>query len=205
MIRVSRLLSGLGMSPDPQWYTEESQQRGHAVHTIAEAIFAGEEIDPAPAYAGYAKAIRDAWKALPLIPVAIERRLVDFAVNVSGRTDVIGYLRTPVGRYHAGPLVADIKSGDPCPAHGLQLGIYEWLATRHLKSGIPNDLMSQPWQKVGIYVSANGRYRLKAYNDPLDRVTCAALITIANWRHANGLKFDDSGYDARQADDPAAP
>lgn len=203
MLRVSRLLSSLRLSPDPSWFTTLSQERGVAVHAIAEAVFQGQPIDVAPQYAGYRLALERAAAALDLEVLAVERRLTSAADGLTGRPDLLAVARRRVGTIPAGPVIVDVKSGMVLPSHALQLGLYERLI---LAADLPWDLrgflVEAPWTRVGLYVRPTGDYKITVYDDPIDRLLCSSLLDIARWRARHGLDrltLDDL------ARDPAVP
>src|SRR5688572_12100267 len=96
MFRVSRVLAAAGLV-DTTWFTEQSRDRGRAVHAIAEAIFQQQVVYSAPAYEGFASAIRAGVVALGFEAVCVEQRLSAF--DLSGRPDAIGFVRRPLGSF----------------------------------------------------------------------------------------------------------
>lgn len=189
MIRVSRLLSQYGLSPDPWWYTDESRERGQVVHSIAQSLLLKQSISVAPSFDGYAKALTKAFELLGIVPVAVERRL-QFAPLLTGRPDVVGYLPKSIGEIPAGPCVVDIKSGEPLASHGIQLALYEKLAdmTPDLRDALPIKMRGLPWQRIGLYVLKNGRHKPpQRYDDMHDRIAADCLLSLTLWRISKGL------------------
>jgi hypothetical protein len=205
MNRVSSLLAMAGVTGGAEWfYTEAGQERGHAVHIIGEEAFAKREIVVSPEYAGYATAVTRARDALGIIVIGLEQRLFDRSRNYSGRPDVIGYLPRPVGKIPAAAVIADLKSGDPMASHALQLGFYEMLAEANpeIRKRLPEKYNRLPFQRIGIYVKANGSYKIKHYTDFNDRHVCNAILNLAAWRQRNGLFSSTSDGDgSREPDD----
>jgi hypothetical protein len=199
-MRVSRVLAAAGLT-DTTWFTEESRQRGTAVHAIAEAVFQGHAVEVSPAFAGYKKAIEAGVKALAFAPVCVERRLV--SEELTGRPDALGFVTRPTGSaIHAGPAIVDIKSGQPMPVHGIQLALYERLADANgLRLSLPDPRWDLPWNRIGLYVAATGRYEIFPYTDPSDYVVAQAALDLMRWRVAHGLLTDETD----QPDDPAFP
>lgn len=205
MIRVSRLLSSLGLSPDPGWYTALSQARGVAVHSIAEAVFQGQPVSVAPPFEGYQVALERAAEALGLEVLAVERRLTSEADGLTGRPDLLALARHRVGTIPAGPVIVDVKSGMVLPSHALQLGLYERLALTDpaALAGNPSLILPQfGWTRVGLYVRSTGDYRITVYDDPVDRLLCSSILDLARWRSRHGLDRLTRDDLAR---DPAVP
>lgn len=205
MIRVSRLLSQYGLVDDA-WWTPVGRDRGTVVHALAEGEMLRQPVTAGPAYDGYARAVRDGLAALGFVPLFVERRLTRWAEGITGRPDGIGYVPRPVGKVMAGPAIVDIKSGDKEPYHALQLALYEWLAaaTEDLRAALPTALQDLPWQRVGLYVKENGRFKIHPYAEPTDREVALSLVTVTNWRITHGLLASER-TDPRQPDDPAVP
>lgn len=201
MFRVSRVLAAAGFV-DPFWFTEQSRERGRAVHTIAEAIFQGQPVHVSPAYDGYLTALRAGIAALHFAPICIERRLV--ARDVTGRPDAVGYTSKAIGKIHAGGAIVDIKTGGPSPVHGIQLAMYEQLvAANSLRDLLPEWFRDLPWNRIGLYVTESGTYKIHPYLDPNDHFIAQAIVDVTRWRAAHGLLLMDDV--AAQDDDPVFP
>jgi hypothetical protein len=72
-------------------------------------------------------------------------------------------------------VIADIKSGDPNPAHGVQTAAYALARRREANwSTYP--------KRRGFYLRPDGTYLNIPYNDSTDYATFAALLTLTNWR-----------------------
>ena len=200
MLRVSRVIAEAGLV-DTTWFTETARTRGTIVHALAEAAFQRQQGSVAPSLAGFAFALSAGIAALGFEAVCVERR---FAHNgITGRPDAIGFVTRPVGSgIHAGPMIVDVKSGEQNDAHGIQLALYEMLANaNNVHALLPVVYRDVPWNRVGLYVAENGRYRIHTYTDPMDHVVAAAALDLARWRLAHGLLsvIDDP------PDDPAFP
>jgi hypothetical protein len=186
---------------DPYWFTEAARERGHSVHTIAEAIFQGQPVHVSPAYAGYKTALEQGIGALRFSPVCIERRLQ--ARDLTGRPDAVGYVARQIGSIYPGPAIVDIKSGAPMPAHGIQLSLYEHLAdANNLRATLPEWFRDLPWNRIGLYVQETGHYKIHPYLDPNDGFIAQAIVDVTRWRVAHGLLAMDP---TAPEDDPIFP
>jgi hypothetical protein len=205
MWRVSSLLQMAAVVSDDQWfYTPEGQERGRVVHMIGEQVFNKLEVVVSADYAGYETAIRKAAKALGIVPICVERRLVHPSRGFNGRPDVVGYLPRRVGRIPAGPALGDLKSGPAQPSHALQLGFYDILADANpdLRAQLPEKFRDLPWQRIGIYVHSNGRYNIVHYSDYSDRRMCESILDVTAWRQKHGcIDSVGDGLGSQQPDD----
>lgn len=198
MIRVSSLISTFGLSPDPYWFTSEGRRRGQAVHWVGEQVLRRNDTTVQPELQGYQSGLMALRDTFGWQPVTIEKRLND--VDVTGRPDTIGFVPYPVGKVHAGPAVADIKSGLPYASHAIQLAIYERLAERNgIRDLLPSEFRDLPFTRWGWYVKPDGDYRNKVYPEPTDRLVSDALVTLYRFRKAHGLIVDST----EAIDDPS--
>ena len=76
-----------------------------------------------------------------------------------------------------GLAIADIKSGVKSRVHGVQIAAYADARRRE-----------EGWaiypKRLGIYLSADGRYELVPYLNPADYATFVSALNIWNWRNA---------------------
>lgn len=171
VLSVTQYLKLAGLI-DSDWYTEESRQRGSAVHA---AIFYRNQNDldesslhpiVAPFVAAYDKFVADTG----FVPELVEHRVYDPIWIVAGTLDA-------AGTWKLGPdkIVIDFKTGNIEPWARLQLAQYEaCLNERH--------------RRFGLQLKPDGTYRLsEEYRDREDIRTFRAIVSIVNWRIQNGL------------------
>ena len=205
-VRVSRLLDLFGLA-DTQWFTAESRERGQVVHHISEEVLRRRPVTVPPAFDGYAEALAAGFAAIGFEPAMIEVRLTlqHGVLQLTGRPDAIGMVSTQVGGIYPGPAIIDVKSGERCPSHGVQLAIYERLADAApaLREALGPGWDAWPWQRIGLYVQPTGRYTLHPFTDPNDMRLAEALLDIAAWRAVHGLLDASSDtYDDDPTDIP---
>jgi hypothetical protein len=143
---------------DPTWYTPEAAARGTAVHLLTEQIDRG-EADLDPALAGYADAYQDFLATVRPSYAASELAVSDMRRGLAGRIDRV------CGNLLGGPGLLDIKSGGVSAWHGLQLAGY--------------NLLHPTGARWVLYLGANGRYKLRACEDPSDHARFAADVATA--------------------------
>jgi hypothetical protein len=207
MFRVSDLLSMAGCQ-DPWWFTAEGRQRGTTVHFIGQQVLLQAPCGVGPDYQGYERAIRNGIASLGFVPLSVERRMQHSTRGFHGRPDTCGIVQAKVGRIRKGPGVVDIKSGAPTAAHALQLGFYEMLAEddSELQAAITAaGFDGYPWTRIGLYVQADGTYRIEPYDNFNDRAVCESILTTTAWRQQHGLIIpggSGSGRDGVGSDQP---
>lgn len=162
---VTRILMDEGLVDDT-WFTEESRNRGSAVHVfikhkclIEKGAFVGcAMLSPEwkSYYDGYLQFEEDCnWK--PQIiegPMACEK--------FAGTPDQIGLLNNETA-------VLDIKTGQPQRVTGLQLQGYE-------------DLLGRPAKRYALHLSSTGKYRLIEYKDRQDRYVWRSAVALWHYK-----------------------
>lgn len=147
MISVTQVL-GLAGRIDSTWFTPEAAERGRVVHALTERYDRGESFDvPLPflgyldAYAAFVATVKPVYEATEVAVTSEPRRL-------GGRIDRV------CACLFGQRAILDFKSGDPASWHGQQLAFYNWLRPTGPR-----------W---ACYLGADGRYRLRQYDDPAD-------------------------------------
>lgn len=146
MISVTQVLS-LAKRIEDRWFTPEAAARGSAVHRLTEYLDAGvltvfpAELDGyLSAYAAFIKTMRPTY-------LATEVKVTNDLLGLGGRIDRIAVL-------FGEPGILDIKTSVPAPWHGQQLAAY--------------NVLRPTGSRWGLYLKANGTYKLKDYTDPID-------------------------------------
>lgn len=167
---VSRILTdGLGL--ESAFYTEEGRDRGELVHRITALSHGGVE-GIEESLMGYLVAYRQFCDEYRPVWDLIEEPLGHEAF--AGTPDRVGTIRGTRS-------VVDLKTGGPLPWHPLQLSAYEWLAKawdrEHQLGGT-----GLPYQRMAVYLKADGTYRVKVARRPGDWSTFCALLEVARWK-----------------------
>jgi hypothetical protein len=147
LISVTQIL-GLAGRIDSQWFTPESARRGQIVHDLTEVFDRGDPLEVPPDLMGYIEAYTAFVATVRPVYVESEVRVTNAALGVGGRIDRV------CGDLWGAPGILDFKTGDPQPWHGSQLAFYNFLRPTGPR-----------W---GCYLGANGRFKLKQYDDPND-------------------------------------
>ena len=160
---VSRILVSEGFV-DIGWFTDEGRQRGSAVHLhIKNHCQKAHCMAINQSLLGY----MDAWK--------------NFESQFYWEADVIEqpfgcsqFAGTPdqIGKMNGTPAVLDIKTGKLNRAVGLQLAAYEILYDKPLK-------------RFALQLNSGGAYRLKEFNDRMDRYIFKSAVAIHHWKRNN--------------------
>lgn len=165
LIGVTATLKAVGLI-DTEWFTEAAQLRGTYVHEACCLVDDNDlgAIDPAiaPYVAAYETFLRDAkpdW-------AFIEQRVCDPAMGYAGTLDRCGFLN---GKW----IVADVKTGPESAWHSLQLAAYARLVPH--ASGLKPD-------RYGLYLRADGTYRLRQFTNRNDERVFLAALSIAQWK-----------------------
>lgn|SRR3990167_6032150 len=192
MWRVSSVLSLSGLSTPHAAMDESYRERGRAVHSACEALAAGFSPDVDEAHQGYIDALR-LWfqKESPTI-VAMERRIVNRLLGLTGRIDLVVVLDGKI-------YVVDVKTGSPALWHRWQVALYAILVCddRELwrqvsDSDLVKDAsrqMSDPLVigRADLYLSADGNPRWKPHTDPSDFYIARSALALLHARHDAGL------------------
>ncbi len=151
---------------DSEYFTEESRQRGAAVHLATQYLDEGRlnwlSVDSRirPYVEGY-QAFKE---ETGFVPTSIEQKIHDEIWGYAGKYDKTGEVPTPLQLW-----LVEIKTGQYADWWGLQLAAYEAkLSRRHLR--------------VAVQLMPNGRYKLHRFNDHGDIKVFRSFITANNWK-----------------------
>ena len=164
VVSITGLLAVGGWTTD-EWYTEESSERGKAVHKLTADYDLGAigPRDAVPEYAGYLAAhvtldriVKPRWRH---VEVPAVHRTIRFA----GRCDRVGYV------FNRGA-VLEVKSGAEEKGHPIQTALQAILAADELA------LPAETIDRYAAYYSASGRYKLKQHTNSQDFVEARKLL-----------------------------
>lgn len=168
---VTKVLRAAGFIDDV-WFTREAKDRGTAVHLATQFLDEGDLSEEwqrsQPALMGYINGYKRFLRESGFTHGAIERAAYHETYRYAGTVDRIGTLK-------ARTTLLDIKTGGPQPWHALQLAAYQGLCE------------PGPWQRMGLYLHADGTYTTKAYDDRNDWSVFLAALSIYNWRINHGV------------------
>lgn len=174
LISVTQALNEAGLI-NSDWYTDFGRERGTWVHQALEWLDLGELERPEEgnpllayieAYEQFMFDCRVTWDH-------VELRLVDPARRLAGTLDRAGTLN---GR----KAVCDLKTGAPERWHAIQLSAYlDLLKTSGYYADVP------VIHRYGLYLTADGKYRLIEYTDRRDRQIFNAALTVAQFKRAH--------------------
>lgn len=154
---VTQLLRRAGLVDD-RWYTQESRDRGTAVHRLTTDYDLGalEDVDGCTSrYKGWLHAHVACMQALRPVLLQVEQPLVHPVLRFGGRPDRIVRLYGIRGPF-------EIKSGGPEKAHAIQTALQAILDS--MEAGIPPDVLGR-W---AAYYQENGKFKVEAFTDRRD-------------------------------------
>ena len=169
---VTQVIEEAGLV-DSEYFTEESRQRGNAVHLATQYLDEGRlnwlSVDPRvrPYVEGYQAFVEETGFKL----TSIEQMIHDEIYGYAGKYDRTCTLTTSRLLRHdlTRPFLLEIKSGVYDPSWALQTAAYEAkLFRRH--------------RRIAVQLMLNSRYKLHHFNDPNDIKVFRALITANNWK-----------------------
>lgn len=138
---------------DTKWFTDESRDRGSAVHRMACDYDLGTIEHPDLVNSKYKAWLLAHVSATQLIQpkwTHVEVPLVHHRYRYGGRPDRAGLV------YDANAIV-ELKSGGPEKAHAVQLALQALLFEQEW--GIPAEFIP----RYGLYLKGNGKFKLEAY------------------------------------------
>ncbi len=154
---------------DEEYFTEESRQRGMAVHLATKYLDEGHldwecEAMKDPRVRPYVEGYQAFLDETGFVSTSIEQMIHDEVWGYAGRYD-----RTGTMPRRAQPILAEVKTGAYSDWWALQLAGYEArLSKRHLR--------------LAIQLMKTGRYKIHWFKDPNDIKVFRALITGNNWK-----------------------
>lgn len=184
LVSVTTVLKLAGLV-HTDWYTDTGRMRGTLVHQALEFDDLG-ELDGATLDALLVPYVQ-AWRRFRAesgflvvevdgVP-GVEVRLAHASRGFAGTLDRVGVLN---GRL----TIVDIKSGAPQPWIALQLAGYAEL----LRAGGNFLDPVARIQRVGVFVTADGGYKVQTYTDRDDFDVFDAALAVAQWRRRNDTR-----------------
>jgi len=152
---------------DDRWYTEESSERGQAVHRLTADYDLG-ALDLASCvsrHRGYLLGHVACMKALRPTIEAVEEPIVHPTLGFGGRPDrrlVVHGVRT----------ILEIKSGGPEKSHQVQTALQAILS--EAETGIPGEML----QRLALYLQPSGRYKLIEHAERRDYLEARRVIRM---------------------------
>jgi len=167
---VTQILTAARLYND-SYFTEESRIRGKYIHKAClYELHSDLNYDSVPIeYMGYIEAFKLFLGTTNCTPYLAECEIPLFSetLRYGGTPDLPCMLNNV-------DTVIDIKSGNETITTGVQLAGYEQLMNRHVK-------------RYGLYLKADGKYRLIPYADRNDIKIFNAALTLYNYRVEKGL------------------
>lgn len=154
---ITGMLKEAGLIDD-RWYSEESCDRGHAVHRLTADYDLGAIQHPhdlVSKYKAYLDAHVDLMRILRPKWTHIEEPLVSSRYRFGGRPD-------RVGQCYGAVAIVEIKTGVRDRVHGIQTALQALLAAED--GWVP----AQSLPRYVAYYTARGRFTLEAQTDPRD-------------------------------------
>jgi hypothetical protein len=174
---VTHILGAEGLRRDVErYYDEYGRERGRIVHETIRLYHEG-RLDPMnvdPVVEPYLDAWVEFLKDSKYQPMdgGVEVRLAAPAIRVAGTADSIG-------SYEGRAAILDIKTGGPHPSTGIQLAGYEYL----YQADPEHD--GTTCRRIGVYLNAEGKYKLVEYKDRHDRDVFLAAVRLFHWKTEN--------------------
>ncbi len=150
---------------DTTWFTKGCRERGTNVHLITEYYDNG-ELDLATVHEDY-KGYLDAYIAFKndfsIEYSEVEYKFFNEELFYCGTIDRVGIVNGEI-------FVCDIKSGAEMKTYSIQLAGYAL--------GIENKKAA----RFGLYLKANGTYKLKRYDNKKDFIVFKSVLNICKWK-----------------------
>ena len=153
---ITQLLEAAGLV-DSTWYSEDSRERGTAVHDLCAQFDLG-SLNPAMCwspYKPYLMAHVAAMGILKLEILAVEEPLAHPTLRYAGRPDRILSIGGVKGCY-------ELKTGKPEPAHCVQTAAQAVLISAELN--IPAEMLA----RFACYLKPNGRFHVERHTNRQD-------------------------------------
>ena len=166
LMGVTASLTACGFYQE-EYFTEESRQRGKAVHLATQFLDEGRldsnTLDPA--IVGYVEAYRAFKFERQFQPDSIEKVVWNLMLGLAGTYDRIGMLK--LERW-----LIDIKTGVVDDVAGLQLAGY-------------NMCLPTPLKRMAVQLKPDGSYVLHPFTDPMHRKIFTSSLAVAQWKKIN--------------------
>lgn len=162
------------------FFTEESRDRGTAVHACVESIVKGDGnledlVHAEPDAVGYIKALERFFSEKKLKVKLCEFPLYHSRYLYAGTLDLYG---TIDGRKE--PDVIDVKSGVSHPSHGLQTAAQAEL--------LFNNKYKKPRRRFSLLLQPDGQYKLVQHKEHTDFSVFLSLLNIHRWKKSHNIK-----------------
>ncbi len=164
---ITGMLEQCGYS-DPRYYTIESRERGHAVHSMTAALdLGGIEASDVPltrsAYKGYLQAYQRCRDVVGFEIEKVEEPMVHSRFRFGGRPDRVIRLDGRRG-------VLEIKSGQREKGHAIQTWLQAMLESD--ECGIPPEHLAR-WV---VYLKNSGKFEWDEFDKPGDRYKAMEVV-----------------------------
>lgn len=154
---ITQMLQDTGYV-DPRWYTDESRERGSAVHRTTADYDLGLierndlKLTDDPKYKGWLCAHVEAMDIIQPKFQSVEEPLVHSRHLYGGRPDRVGLIYGAVA-------IVEIKTGAPEKGHAVQLALQAILVAEEVK------LPAESIVRYGLYLKGNGRFKFDEFKD----------------------------------------
>jgi len=142
---------------DDRWYTEESCDRGQAVHKLTADFDLG-ALDPDMCVSPFRNYLLAHVKAMTTLRpeiLSVEEPIAHGHYRFAGRPD-------RVERIYGLLSVLEIKSGDPEKSHQIQTALQAILTSSR------TNLPAEMWGRFALYVKKNGKFKVEQHRDRKD-------------------------------------
>lgn len=171
---VSAVLQAAGLTQSMQWVPASALERGRVLHDYIAADLSDDLIEDAvdPIAAPYLAAHRQFRADLGerLVPVEHETPHAHATLRYAGTPDWVVDL-------DGARTVIDVKTGKPEPVHAIQGAAY-------------CRLVDAPG-RLGLYLTAEGRYSIVRWTDRGDWPLFASALSLWHWRATHGLLAEE--------------
>lgn len=150
---------------DDRWYTEESRERGSAVHRLTADFDLG-ALDPSRCNSTYRPYLLGHVKAMSIaMPfwLHVEEPMVSAAEGFGGRPDRVGTL-------YGAQAILEVKTGGVEDAHEIQTALQAILVAPELR------LPAESIQRYALYLKPDGKFRLEWHKRPANFVEAWKII-----------------------------
>ncbi len=167
---VTTILKAAGLYNE-SFFTEESRNRGTYCHKACLYHLQGDLAEDSipEEYRGYIEAFK-------LFMAESECKPIIEQCEVPLFSSIFRYSGTPdmPCMFKGRKSLVDVKTGSETPVTGIQLSAYV-------------QLMDTPADRYGLYLKADGKYRLVPYVDRKDLAVFNAALTMYQWKKKSGL------------------
>lgn len=151
---------------DDRWFTDESRERGSAVHRLCTDYDLGALTDLAGCTSPYKAWLQAHAAAMAILRpehLHVEEPFVNETLGIGGRPDRIW-------RLYGAVTTSEIKSGPPSKAHPIQTALQNLVAAPEI--GLPAEAI----RRGALYVQGNGKFTYQTHTDRRDFITARQII-----------------------------